>query len=322
MNELAEFHPLLLAGPLVRRWVLILVLAILGGAAGTVSLVLDPARYEGFAVLLLGKSGSSDGGSLFTLASRLGIGGGGSGGDISGIYDEVLRSIAFTDRFAGRTFPIGWKGRTTTLEEQYKLPGAKDTLNHALALNGVFSGKHGLAWKVQPNGTIRLSFQSEDPVLAAAVVLSVLDELQSYTMEMRLQGTMQRLSVTSRNMDSVSRELETAENRVAGFQRSNLGISPDIATRLSRLEREERVLEQVYTTLRQSKATLEIERGTFVPSFQIIESPRPALTPTFKPLKKWIPVGFVLGLFAGIVAAFALGWRKKEFQGLFASFSA
>lgn len=320
MNDLVEFRPLLLLAPLARRWVLVAATAVAGGAAGMASLALDPARFESYAVLLPSRTeGSSGGGDLFTLASRLGIGGSGGGGDISGIYDEVLRSSPFTDRLSGKVFPIGWAGRTTTLEEQYELPSREDTLQHAMALNGVLTGRRGLVWKVQPNGTVRLSFQSADPVLSAAVVLAVMDELQEYTMEVRTKGTNQRLQVTSRNLDSVAKDLRSAEERVAGFQRANLALSPEIAVRLARLEREARVLEQVYGSLRQSKATLEVERDSYVPTFQVIETPRPALYPAFRPLRKWIPVGVVLGGFAGLVLAGLLGWRRGEFRGTFAS---
>lgn len=317
MNDLAEFRPLLLLAPFARRWTWVLALAAAGGLAGVSSLVLDPARYESYAVLLPAKSGGSGGGDLFTLASRLGIGGGGGGGDISGIYDEVLRSIPFTDRLSRRVFPIGWKGKTTTLEEQYLLPAPSDTLRHGLALNGVLAGRKGLVWKVQPSGTVKLSFQSEDAVLSAAVVSAVMDELQKYTMEVRSQGTTQRLQVTMRNLDSVSTDLERAEERVASFQRANLALSPEISVRLVRLEREARVLEQVYATLRQSKATLEVERDSYIPTFQVIETPRPALEPTFKPLKKWIPVGVVLGGLLAFLLVALVAWRKGEFRGAF-----
>jgi len=319
MNDLAEFRPLLLLGPIARRWILVSVAAAVGGFAAISSLALDPARFEAYAVLLPARGGDASGGDLFTLASRLGIGGGGGGGDIAGIYDEVLRSIPFTNRLSGRSFPIGWKGKTITLEEQFLLPSPSDTLRHAMALNGVLAGRKGLVWKVQPNGTVRLSFQAVDPVLSAAVVAAVMEELQKYTMEVRSRGTSQRLQVTSRNLDSVSTDLQRAEERVAAFQRGNQAMSPEIAVRLARLEREARVLEQVYGTLRQSKATLEVERDSYIPTFQVIESPRPALEPTFKPLKKWIPVGVVLGGFAGFLLAALLAWRRGEFRAVFAS---
>ncbi len=319
MNDLAEFRPLFLLTPLLRRWAWMAALAVVGGLAGVSSLVLDPARFESHAVLLPAKTGEGGGGDLFTLASRLGIGGGGGGGDISGIYDEVLRSISFTDRLSLRHFPIGWKGRNTTLEAQYRLPAPTDTLRHALALNGVLAGRKGLAWKVQPNGTVRLSFQSEDAVLSAAVVMAVMDELQKYTMEVRSKGTTQRLQVTMRNLDSISTDLQRAEERVASFQRANQALSPEIAVRLVRLEREARVLEQVYATLRQSKATLEVERDSYIPTFQVIETPRPALEPTFKPLKKWIPVGVVLGGMLGFLLVALIAWRKGEFRGALAA---
>lgn len=319
MNDLAEFRPLLLLAPLVRRWILVAALAAAGGLAGLASLALDPARFESYAVLLPAKAEGASGGDLFTLASRLGIGGGGGGGDISGIYDEVLRSTPFTDRLGGKALPIGWKGRTTTLEEQYHLPSPKDTLQHAMALNGILAGRKGLVWKVQPNGTVRLSFQSVDPVLSAAVVLAAMEELQGYTMEVRTLGTTQKLQVTSRNLDSVAQDLQRAEERVAGFQRANLALSPEIAVRLARLEREARVLEQVYGSLRQSKATLEVERDSYVPTFQVIETPRPALYPAFRPLRKWIPVGVVLGGLAGLLAAGLLAWRRGEFRAAVAS---
>ena len=318
MNDLAEFRPLLLLAPFARRWILVLSIAIAGGLLGTVSLLLDPPRFESSAVLLPTKSGGGAG-DLFTLASRLGIGGGGGGGDISGVYDEVLRSIAFTNRFSGRVLPVGWKGRTTTLEEHYRLPSRKDTLRHALALNGVLAGRKGLVWKVQSNGTVRLSFQSVDPVLSASVVQAVLSELQAYTMEARSLGTAQKLQVTLRNLDSVALDLQRAEERVAGFQRSNLALSPALVVRLARLEREARVLEQVYGSLRQSKATLEVERDSYLPTFQTIETPRPALEPTYRPLKKWVPVGVFLGGCAGFLLAALLGWRRGEFMGVLAA---
>lgn len=316
MSELSEFRPLLLLGPFLRRWYWIVLLAAAGGGVATVSPLLDPPRYGSYAVLLQGQSGGSGGGDLFTLASRLGIGGGGSGGDISGVYDEVIRSIAFTNRFAGREFPVGWDGRTTTLEKFFELPPVKDTLQHALGLNGVFAGRKGLVWKVQPNGTVKLSFQARDPVLAASVLQSVLDELQKYTMEMRSRGTTQKLAVTNRNLSDVASELQAAENRVAGFQRSNVALSPELSVRLARLQREARVLEQVYGTLRQSKATLDVERESYIPTFQIIETPRPSLDPAFKPLRKWVPIGIVLGGLLGFLIALAVAWRKGELAGV------
>lgn len=319
MSELAEFRPFFLLAPFFRRWILILALAVLGGVAGLSSIVLDPPRYEASAVMLPVQSSASGGGDLFTLASRLGIGGGGSGGgggDITGVYDEVIRSVAFTNRFAGRVFPVGWKDSSATIEAIYKLPSPKDTLRHALALNGVFIGRKGLVWKVQVNGTIKLSFQSKDPVLSAAIVQAVLVELQNYTMEVRSQGTTQKLGVTSRNLADIASELGQAENRVAGFRSSNLGLSPEISLRLARLEREARVLEQVYATLRQSKAALEVERESFLKTFQVIESPRPALEPTYKPIKKWIPIGIVLGGMVGAMIAAMSAFRRGEFRGV------
>lgn len=316
MSELAEFRPFFLLAPFFKRWSLILALAALGGVAGLSSIVLDPPRYGASAVLLPVQSSTSGGGDLFTLASRLGIGGGGTGGDITGVYDEVIRSVAFTNRFTGRVLPVGWKDSSATIEAIYDLPSPKDTLRHALALNGIFVGRKGLVWKVQPNGTIKLSFQSYDPVLSAAIVQAVLVELQNYTMEVRSLGTTQKLGVTSRNLADIAAELGQAENRVAGFRSSNLGMSPELTIRLARLEREARVLEQVYATLRQSKAALEVERESFLKTFQVIESPRPALEPIYKPIKKWIPVGIVLGGLLGTMIAAALAFWRGEFRGV------
>ncbi|MCB9497258.1 MAG: hypothetical protein H6686_10285 [Fibrobacteria bacterium] len=321
MSELSEFKPFLLILPLVRRWLWILIPAVIGGALGTLSLRLDPPRFESFAVLLPTKGQASEG-DLFTLASRLGIGGGGGGGDISGIYDEVMRSIPFTNRLAGRRYPIGWGGGTTTLDSLFDLPAVSDTLRHAMALNGVLAGKKGLVWKVQPNGTVRISFQALDPVFASSVVSVVLDELQSYTGEVRTRGTTQKLMITSRNLDSVSHDLEQAESRVAQFQSSNLAMSPGLGVRLARLEREARVLEQVYSTLRQSKATLEVERDSYIPTFQVIEAPRPGLEPAVLPLRKWIAIGvFLGGVLGGLIALLAAVF-KGEFRGMVSALDA
>lgn len=317
MSDLAEFRPLVLLSPVLRRWPWLLAAGVVGGLAGLASPLVDPPRYSSYA-LLMSTSYQGSGGDLFTLASRLGIGGGG-GGDISGVYDEVLRSARFARRLTGKSLVVDLLGHTQTFEQAFRLPPpGGDTLFHPDMIRGVLAGSRGLVWKVQANGLIRLSFQAENPVLAASLVDVVMQELQSYTFDMRSMGTTQKLQVVRRNLDSVDRTLQGIERRMVAFQQGNIAFSPALKLDFDRMQREASVLQSLTTSLRQSKASLEIERDSYLPTFQVIESPRPSPMPTYRPQRRWVPIGTFLGLLAGIAASAAFGAYRGEFRGVIA----
>jgi len=262
----------------VRRLIKRTVIAgILAGALSAAITQFLPRTYRSEAKILP-SAGGGPSGSIVDLASAAGIteliGGSFRGSENPALtYPEIIASPLITERTLLRTYPL-------TSEKQTVLSALdieEDNPRKAL-----FQGRRLMAQITTINanprsGLISVSVVTQDSLLSAYIVSSLLEELDRFNVETRASRGRATREFIERRFKEAGTELTVAEAQLTAFRSSNLriGNSPNLLLEQARLERQVEFRADTYRLLARQFELARIEERRDTPTFTVIEHAQP-----------------------------------------------
>ena len=151
------------------------------------------------------------------------------------------------------------------------------------------------------DGYITISYTSNEPKVAAEVILKAQQLLQKYITEFKLEKVRSNLEFVERSYDEAKQNFETKQAELARFRDANKSLASAMArTQEEKLTSEYNLLLSVYTELAKQKEQAKIAVTETTPILTIIE---PVIIPSEKssPRRAMMLIGYTfLGLIVGI----------------------
>jgi uncharacterized protein involved in exopolysaccharide biosynthesis len=158
-------------------------------------------------------------------------------------------------------------------------------------------------------GIVEFSVATKWRSVSLALVTALLDGVNAYNERTRQgQATAERKFVEGR-LNLATDELRGAENRLAGFLRTNrdIGSSPDLVIGRERLQRDLALRQQVFTSLTQAYEDARIREVRDNPVISVFEPPSAPSQPQRRGLLIGVLLGLILGGLIGVLLAFTSG---------------
>lgn len=221
-------------------------------------------------------------------------------------YGELARSNSILIPVAQRTYTIT-TAKGTRSGPLAEFVGVKSSSPTAAA---IITAKN-LADRVavltsSRSGVVTLLVTAEDPQIAQQIAVNILKELDSYSSTSRKeQAVAERKFVEGLVVES-RQKLSDTENRLAAFRQQNrdIGSSPNLRIQDDQLVRDADLAQQEYAGLESSYQQARIEEVRNLSAIRIVDYPDIPVEPQRREAARKTLIGFVTGIFAGIVIAF------------------
>lgn len=307
--EELQVHIDLYTKPLLKRWWLLLIFAILFGGLMWAYSHTKEAIYTAVTTFLPEK-GSQQSVSLDPLANLLGGGGSaGSGGDeISG----VLNSRYLSEKVAADS--LQYKGEKVMVADALLTYYLVDRFYWAKLYKGtpdisaipyeskiISAGqmvRSGLRIKVDNYKFLKMSFTFGDPTLVAAVSNTAIRELKTYIKDKRTEKDRVDYHFYQAKSDSVRKIVEANASYIARFtDRARFGTRAidQLETEKRRSENEGLIQVLKQYELSREKSISQIQKNT--PTIQIMDAPKPPFQKLEPSKMTYLVAGIFLGLF-------------------------
>lgn len=227
-------------------------------------------------------------------------------------YGELARSNSVLIPVARRTYTVT-TSKGTRSGPLAEFVGVKSSSPTAAA---VIAAKE-LANKVAVlnsgrSGVVTLLVTAEDPQIAQQITANILKELDSYSLTTRREAAVAERKFVERLVSESRQKLSDAENRLATFRLRNRDLnSPSLKIQDDQFVRDADLAQQEYSGLESSYQQARIEEVRNLSAIRIVEYPDVPIQPQRREAARKTLIGFVTGIFAGIVIAF-LRQRLEE----------
>lgn len=161
-------------------------------------------------------------------------------------------------------------------------------------------------------GIVSVSVTGPGPELSAAVNQRILEELNAYNLERRQSQAAAERRFVEERLEDAQEELLLAEEKLENFLESTrrFGESPRLRFERDRLQRQVDMRQQLYASLNQSYQQARIAEVRYTPLITIVERPRAPVEPDPRHLPIRIALALVVGLVAGMGAAYAVDYAR------------
>jgi uncharacterized protein involved in exopolysaccharide biosynthesis len=286
------------------RWTISLAVVV-SLVAAIVYWIVAPPVYRAEALCLpsakiLGDDESLQMGALQSAALSLGVSVSGGKADPALLYGEVLKSRSVIQE--------------VLLARVSDSNGDSVVVLDALGIRGhseverLFKGtKHFRRDMIRISadvrtGIIKISVAADDPVVAAGLANLLVVRIDSFNQIAKASSAGRQVEFIDDRLHVVESSLQEAETILEQFRSANrvISASPELVLKESRLERDVRLNEQLYLTLRTQRELAKIEE---VKRFPVVVSIDEAIPPPFRESPR---LGRTLVLFAMLALVVAL----------------
>lgn len=258
--------------------------------------------------------------NLASLALQLGVNmpSGMDAAQSPAFYADLVRSRVILSQLADGSYPLGadstrrvWLADALEVDDDRSAAWRRDEAMRELA-------REVLSVSSSPRtGVVQFAVVTTSAHLSYALSQEVLRAVSRFNQEIRQSQASAEREFTERRLQQARSELAAAESALEDFDRVNrVAVSPTLALRRQRLEREVSLRTEVYTTLAQSYEQARIEEVRDTPVLTLIDAPEVAVRPNPRGVVFGAAGGLVLGLLLG--AAWALlsdqRWRTGQVQ--------
>jgi uncharacterized protein involved in exopolysaccharide biosynthesis len=256
------------------------------------------------------------------ISSRLGsvLGGGSpyesySSEYITQYYTQILSSSGFLAHIAQKKFSIGTPGQETDLISYYQVDGSTEAEKLSKAADEI-SARLDIS---TPSGSrnygtpdiITVSYSADNPLLAADIVNTILDELMAYDQSLRNSEAKQNRVFIENQLKETQTLLNNAEQALADFTVKNKRLGPELEVERDRLKRNVTVQEEVFITLKKQLELAKIAELEKRTSIEILDRAVPPRRPSKPQVRRSVKIAAVVSLMAFCALAFLLEFMGK-----------
>lgn len=274
----------------------------------------EPARYTSETTFVLSSRRSATA-NLNSVAAQLGLSGGPTGDWTQS--PQALADLAVSrtvlDRVAARRFAV--TAGVESLKPLAEILGvshlAEEQQRQALRTELAEMISVEVAART---GTIRLQVQDRRAALAYGLVISLVEELGRWCVDLRRAQAVSERSFAEARLADARQELELAEEALRTFVDSNRQFerSPGLLVKQQRLQREQLLRQGTYTALAQNVEQLRIEEARDTPFLTVLDPPEQRVRPDRTKWMRLLLVAILLGAFGGIVTVFLLEYVEIQ----------
>ncbi len=252
---------------------------------------------------VLGDNDTAPMGALANAALSLGVNVTGGKADPALLYGDVLKSRTLIQR-ALQTRVVDGLGDSVVVLDALAIGGRSPAERLAKGERRVRQDVLRTTVDVR-TGLINLSIGARDPVVAASLANYFVAQIDTFNLRVRGAGAGRQVSFISERLQEVSATLLAAEKALEQFRSMNriVGMSPDLRLQEERLERDVRLNEQLYITLRSQLEMSRIEEAKRFPAILTIDR---AVPPLYRNSPRLGRTLLVFGLAALALAAVAI----------------
>lgn len=316
-DEIEEISLLELVNVVLKRWKLVVGLPLLAALlAAAVSLVI-PEKYAATTTFVPESEGESLSlpSGLSGLASQFGVSLPSTGGGSPQFYANVLRSRTLRDAVLRAGFP---DPRTETV-------GDSATLLELLDVDGETEARRLEAGREQlseitslnvdnETSVVQVSVETRYPALSASVANLYVELLNRFNLETRQSQAQARRRFIEDRLTEAEAELRAAEEELRGFLESNRQFtgSPQLEFEHERLQRQVRIKEEVFTSLRRQYEEARIQEVNDTPVITVIDVAVPPQEKSSPRRKLNVLLAFFLVGVVAVFGAFGLEFIERS----------
>jgi len=294
------FAPLRLLVPLVVRWRLLVLAAVVGGVLGAIVGFVLPKRYAATMRFTAQSSeGSGLGSSLAALAGQFGVDipiGAAGGGMSPQFYADLLDTREILEPVVTARY-VRQDGDSVDLQSFIGARRGTPRRRIEVAIKKLL---RRMTVSVHKSGLVTATLSLRDPAVAAGAANALLAELNRFTVErLQFQSRQQRI-FTEHRLTTAQAELREAEDAEARFVERNRSFqqSPTLRAQLARLQRVTQTKQEIVATLSRAYEESRVQEVKDMPTLTTVENAVP-------PAKKsWPRRSLVAAL--GVLAALGL----------------
>ena len=184
------------------------------------------------------------------------------------------------------------------------------TTNRSLTLTGrqlsvIGKLKGRIETTIEENGTVKISAEMPDPVVAAQTTEMAADYLTNYIMEYRTDKAKQDLIFVQKQYDEKKENYNAVQHRLARFRDRNMNIISETARiEQEQLESENQLAFSLYQSLAQQLAQAEVKVQEETPVFKVLEPIQVPLSKSKPNRELIIALSLFIGVFIGLGIVF------------------
>lgn len=297
---------------LAARWRVVLFAGLVASGAVIGVTLVQPRSYTSSASFVL--QGGRANSPITGLASQFGIPIPVPQPNYSpAFYQEVVHSRAVLDSVAVATVCDPCAGSRRSVPLSSILERDRGSLQRNLAATTRYLQKAVATEAGQQSGIIRISVTMPSAHVAEQVANLVLAQVSRLNFETRRDQARAERRFAEHSLGEVAADLRSAEQRLKAFRESNRFIVvPDLQLQESRLEREVRRYEEIYTALVRAYEQARIDEVRDTPTLTILERPSFPVEPNSRGLVSRSVFAFLVG---STFAAALLLWAARRSLG-------
>lgn len=228
-------------------------------------------------------------------------------------YGELARSNSVLIPVARRTYTVTTE-KGTKSGPLAEFVGVKSSNPTAAALIAAKELANNVAVLTSGRtGIVTLLVTAEDPKIAQQITANILKELDTFSSTTRKEEAVAERKFVEGLVADSRQKLSDAENRLASFRQQNrdLATAPSLKLQDDQLVRDADLAQMEYSGLEAAYQQARIEEVRNLSAIRIVEYPDVPLEPQRREAARKTLIGFVTGIFVGIVIAF-LRQRLEE----------
>lgn len=161
-------------------------------------------------------------------------------------------------------------------------------------------------------GLITLTTTLPDPKAAAMVNAILLERIQEYITDYRVEKARLNLEAINRQLEEARLRYEEAQNELAEYQDQNLNLTTNVAqTRVQHLQNQRNIRFNVYNSIAQEVEQARMVLEQQIPVFNVLEKPDLPRTSATGSSNLQLVFSIILGVF------FGMGWVLLKNTSLF-----
>lgn len=285
-----------------RKWIVLGTVVVFASAAGLFSLTMDPS-YSSVATLYPAKQAESSGLSgLMSLGANLGLPGV-AAKDPTDILTDIAKTNSFLGRIIGKHYYSQKLGKPATLREIFPGKAKRQELRNFYLLESLRktiefeSNKH--------SGVLTIKVQAPEAQLAKDLADTVIAELNLYYRELMSSKKASYRIFLEKRMAEASANLQESEDNLRNYRQRNMLAtnSPEQMLLMARYQRDIRINEELYLTLKKEYEVARLEEQKDLPALDVLDSPEVPLFKTGPQRRKFVLFFGFLGLLAGVAVS-------------------